>query len=280
MRRLLHGIRVTELRSPDGATALVADHGAHVLSWMPASGEEALFLSDRSRYGANDAIRGGVPLIFPQFGERGIGKRHGFARTVDWRLNFAGVEQGWAVARYGLTHQDVPDIGWPHQFDLTYEVALHGQQLQMSLTVHNPSDERWEFNAALHTYLRVSDAAAVGLNGLQGVSYIDQVRAGIRKAQPEQCLRIDGEIDRIYLDTPDAITLQDGNRTMIVQQSGFPDAVVWNPGREKSVALNDMSPDSYKSFLCVEAAAVEQPIVLAAGARWQGTQTLAIKKTI
>jgi hypothetical protein len=32
----------------EGASALVALHGAHVLSWIPADGREHLFLSDRA----------------------------------------------------------------------------------------------------------------------------------------------------------------------------------------------------------------------------------------
>lgn len=279
MRKLLHGIWVTELRSADGATALVADHGAHVLSWVPAGGEEVLFLSGHSRYGVNDAIRGGVPIIFPQFGERGNGPRHGFARTADWRLDFAGSEQGRAIARYALTHEQVAGAGWPHPFHLAFEVALHGQQLQMTLSVHNPSDTCWEFNAALHTYLQVEDVANVNLSGLQGLTFIDQVHAGMRQVQQQECLRIEGEIDRIYLDASNALTLQDRHRGMRVQQSGFSDAVVWNPGSEKSASLADLTQDSYQAFLCVEAAAVDRPVGLAAGARWQGTQILTIIKT-
>jgi glucose-6-phosphate 1-epimerase len=55
----------------NGATALVALHGAHVLSWIPADGRERLFLSERAKCGGGAAVRGGVPVIFPQFAERG-----------------------------------------------------------------------------------------------------------------------------------------------------------------------------------------------------------------
>jgi glucose-6-phosphate 1-epimerase len=279
MRKLMHGVWVTQLQTSNGATAVVADHGAHVLSWTPAGGEEALFLSAHSGYGHNDAIRGGVPVIFPQFAERGNGKRHGFARVCDWRLDFAGTVEEKAVARYVLTHQDVPDTGWPHQFRLGYEVALTDDQLQMSLSVHNPSDEHWQFNAALHTYLRVKDVAAVGLTGLHGLTYVDQTQNGTRAVQKDECLHIAGEIDRIYLDTDTSnkVTLQDMDHTVIVWQSGFSDIVVWNPGREKSTALTDLTPGSYSSFLCVEAAAVEHAIKLAPGASWQGVQILVAK---
>ena len=49
----------------DGASALVALHGAHVLSWIPADGRERLFLSERATFDGQAAIRGGIPLVFP-----------------------------------------------------------------------------------------------------------------------------------------------------------------------------------------------------------------------
>lgn len=71
----------------EGASALVALHGAHVLSWIPADGREHLFLSDRAIVDGQAAIRGGIPLIFPQFGERGSLRKHGFARTAPWTFH-------------------------------------------------------------------------------------------------------------------------------------------------------------------------------------------------
>ena len=280
MRIPFHGIAATQLRSPDGAAALVADHGAHLLSWMPAGGAEALFLSAHSRYGGDAAIRGGVPVIFPQFGERGNGRRHGFARLRNWRLEFAGVEQEWALARYVLTHRDVQQSDWPHRFELSYEVALRRQELRLSLSVHNPSDQEWRFSAALHTYLQVSDAAAVEVSGLQGLRYIDQLQAGAHGVQRAPCVRVAPEIDRIYLDTPGTVAVRDAARMLLARQSGFCDTVVWNPGAEKAGALADLTPGAHRAFLCVEAAAVEQPVVLAPGMRWQGTQTLAVEPLV
>ena len=67
----VHGTRCVRLRGEDGASALVALHGAHLLSWIPADGCERLFLSERARYDAGAAIRGGVPVIFPHFAARG-----------------------------------------------------------------------------------------------------------------------------------------------------------------------------------------------------------------
>ena len=76
------------VRAPDGAQATVLLHGGHVVSWIPAGADEQLYLSPAAGLEAlqsGQAIRGGVPVIFPQFAERGDGMRHGFARVSSWR---------------------------------------------------------------------------------------------------------------------------------------------------------------------------------------------------
>jgi glucose-6-phosphate 1-epimerase len=56
--------------------------------------------------------------------------------------------------------------------------------------------------------------------------------------------------------------------------SGFPDAVIWNPGAERGAALKDLEPDGFRRMLCVEAAVVETPVLLPAGKRWTGAQSI------
>ena len=72
---------VVTVESLDGARAIMALDGGHVLSWTPAGEtDERLFVSERSTYGPGKAIRGGIPVIFPHFGPFGDLPQHGFAR--------------------------------------------------------------------------------------------------------------------------------------------------------------------------------------------------------
>jgi len=85
------------------------------------------------------------------------------------------------------------------------------------------------------------------------------------------------EVGRINFDTPPDIRPNMGaGRTTIVRSVGFPDAVAWNPGAVKGAALTDLEPDGYRRFVCIEAAVVGEPVELAAGKRWQGTQVLSV----
>jgi glucose-6-phosphate 1-epimerase len=183
---------------------------------------------------------------------------------------------GCAVARYALTSDEAADPHWPHRFALTYEVRLGGQQLDLSLEVHNPSDESWEFCAALHTYLRIDPRHDACLSGLQGVAYHDHVSGEPACRQTDAILVIASEVDRMYVDTPALLQLDDGLRIIEIRQKGFLDTVVWNPGADKGALLTDLEAGADRAFVCVEAAAIARPVVLAAGQRWHGTQTLQV----
>lgn len=61
------------------AKAQIAMQGAQVLAYQPANAaQDLLFLSPLSRYGDRRAIRGGVPICWPWFGDdpSGTGRLH------------------------------------------------------------------------------------------------------------------------------------------------------------------------------------------------------------
>src|SRR6516225_9990491 len=80
------GLPRLQLSAGDGARAEIHAHGAHLTSWLPAGGDEHLYLSGRARFESGAAIRGGVPVIFPQFAGEGPLPKHGFARSLPWAL--------------------------------------------------------------------------------------------------------------------------------------------------------------------------------------------------
>lgn len=262
--------RIT-LHAPGGARADVYAHGAHVTSWVPA-GERSdrLFLSERSAFQDGAAIRGGVPVIFPQFAHEGPLPRHGFARDRAWAL--AGTSG--ASATFHL--EDTPETHdvWPHAFRLTLAVTINGRSLVLALTAENTGLTPFAFAAALHTYLRVERVEAAVVRGLQGCAYRDSAAGGSRSVQAEPSLSFRGEVDRVYLDVPGPLDVEEPGRALRVEAAGFPDAVVWNPGAGRAAALADLESGGWARFVCVEAAAVEVPVQLGPGETWAGTQTL------
>lgn len=57
------------LKHASGASATVYAHGATLTSVTTASGTELLFVSDASKFDGVNPIRGGVPVVFPIFGD-------------------------------------------------------------------------------------------------------------------------------------------------------------------------------------------------------------------
>jgi len=255
------------LTAADGARAEVFRHGAHVASWIPANDSERLFLSERSSFAPGAAIRGGVPVVFPQFASTGPLPKHGFARNMEWTV----VQHAESRARFQLVSNAATMAIWPHTFVAEIEVHVEGDTLDVALDVRNTSAERFSFTAALHTYLAVHDIGEVSVRGLQGHRYR---QAGTDGLQDSETLHIEGEVDRIYFDVKHPLTIADGERTTEVGARGFADVVVWNPGMQKASALPDMAPEGYRRMLCVEAAAIGSPIELAAGAQWSGAQRI------
>jgi glucose-6-phosphate 1-epimerase len=267
------------LRSADGATAEIYRHGAHLTSWRPAlDGEERIFLSRRSAWHDGSAIRGGIPVIFPQFAAEGPLPKHGFVRTRSWTMmSLQSASGGDAAVSFQLRDSVETRAIWPFAFLATLVVRLGGRRLTVSLTVENTGDESFSFTAALHSYLRVRDVTDVRLDGVQGASYRESGAPGLLHREEREALTVEGSVDRVYVSAPPLLTLREPGRALDIESVGFTDAVVWNPGAAGAAALPDMEPAGERVMLCVEAAVVQHPVVLEPGARWSGSQSLAAR---
>lgn len=258
------------LQAADGARAEIHAQGAHLTSWRNAAGDEPLFLSARSGFASGAAIRGGVPVIFPQFASEGPLPKHGFARTQPWAL----VGQQAGHVRWALQDNEATRAIWPHPFLCELSVDIGGPQLKITLSVRNTGDAPMIFTAALHTYLRVAAIADVRVLGLKGLRYRDSANGNAEHIERAEELAIVGEVDRIYFDAPAQLDLVEPARRLQIAQQGFSDTVVWNPGAEKGAALADMEDAGYQRMLCIEAALIGRPVHLAPGENWGGSQTL------
>ncbi len=264
-----HAPEVT-ITGADGSCAAIHRHGGHVVSWRTGDGEEQLFVSPLARLGPDTAIRGGVPVIFPQFSDLGPLPKHGFARTAPWSVE----SQQIGRATMQLTDSEATRSLWPHAFALDLAIELTADRLTLRLTVENSGDGPFSFTGALHTYLRVADVADATVVGLRGVTVRDQAEGGRETVEQSDSIRFGGEVDRAYLSVPGSVELSDGERQMSVEQTGFTDVVVWNPGAEKAAAMADLGAEAARRFVCIEAALVGQSVTLSPGERWSGTQTV------
>ena len=271
------GLPKLVLVAADGARADVYLHGAHVTSWIPAgTGDDRLFLSATSRWGEGEAIRGGVPVCFPQFADQGALAPHGFVRTTAWTLARAQrLSTGAAQATLRISATPAMRALWPHAFTLALTVTVGANALALELAATNDGSVPFEFTGALHTYLRVADVRRTFVRGLEGVHYRDKVLRRDDDVEAAPRLAVDRHLDRVYRAVPAVVAVEEPERTTEVRATGFRDTVVWNPGPERGATMDDLEPGGYARMLCVEAAVASAPVIVAPGATWRGVQALA-----
>jgi glucose-6-phosphate 1-epimerase len=230
-------------------------HGAHVTSWKPRGGEEVLFVSSKSHWELGRAIRGGVPVCFPWFGDKAgdaSAPAHGFVRTKAWQLE-AIMQAGDAVAVSMFTESDETTRSWwPAEFRLVHRVTF-GLDLSLELVLTNTGTTRLSFEEALHTYHRVGHIEKVRLRGLDTVRYLDKTDSNREKAQRGDIV-IASETDRIYVGTRGELELEDPvlhRRTHLTKENSLT-TVVWNPWVQKARALSDFRDDEWSQMICIE----------------------------
>jgi glucose-6-phosphate 1-epimerase len=272
------------LTLPSHDTVLVALHGAQLLSWQTGDGRERLYLSPTAVMDGKAAIRGGVPLCFPQFNTRGPLAKHGFVRNRAWlpvpaAAGSAPADDAAATQSLQLALRHRPgtepalDALWQHPFDLLLTVTLAPRVLRIALQVHNTDGQTMSFTVALHTYLAMQELSQARLEGLSCPRYWE----ALTDTYPawEGDWRYSGPLDAVFPVPNVPLVLHDQDAALEITQSpSLTHTVVWNPGPALSQQLADMPDDGYQHMLCVEAAQIDNPVRLAAGAQWLGWQQL------
>ena len=267
------GLVAARVTTP-AAEATIYMQGAHLTHWKPKGEEAAIFLSQRAEFVAGKPIRGGVPVIFPWFGERHDGKTgpmHGFARISEWELAFAAMTGDELHLAFTLAPDDLTrSLGFDH-FRLSYRVTI-GRTLTLQLTVANDSGSGGT---------RAASEETKTIDGLGGVTYLDKLDGMKRKVQPAGALKLEGRIDRPYLNTEATCVLHDeaGGRRILVAKKGSASTVVWNPWKELTATMADMEPDAWLHMTCIETANVgEDALTLAPGEHHSMRAHISIEK--
>lgn len=268
------------MREPQGASAVIHLYGGQVTSWKNNRGDELLFLSSKANFKPPKAIRGGIPICFPQFSNLGSLEQHGLARNWLWSIDpnpppppVNGIK---TFVDLILKPSEEDLKVWPHSFEFRLRIALGFANLTVTSRIRNTDTKPFTFTFALHTYFSVSDISEVRVEGLETLDYFDNLQNKERFTEQGDAITFDSEVDRVYLSTPTKIAVIDHEkkRTFVLRKEGLPDAVVWNPWDKKSKSIADFGDDDYKRMVCVEAAAIEYPITLNPGEEWKGRQEI------
>lgn len=247
----LDNIKIVRIMHPKAKCA-VSLFGGHLLSYIPEGKQETIWMSQQAKYDGATALRGGIPVCWPWFARMAT-PAHGFCRTSnEWKLVEHRENDEGVMLRLGLSTSEQTLAIWPHQFELFLDIQV-GEELTVSLTMHNRSESPWKFSGALHTYLNVSDINKVETRGM-GPEYIDSLNQGTL-TQGGDTLVLTDTIDRIYTQPESAIEAKDVGfeRSLKIENGGANSAVLWNPWAEGAESMGDMQDDGYKTMLCIEA---------------------------
>ena len=262
-------IPVVEIKN-EHASAIISLQGAHLLSWIPKGEKEVIWCSDEAKFAPGKSVRGGIPICWPWFGahpDNSSYPAHGFARTVYWQvLSTEALDDG--STRITFTTQPLPENAqmWPPQTSVQYQLTV-GAKLEMELITHNESSDDITIGQALHTYFSVGDVSKVLVHGLDDTEYLDKLENFNRKQQHGP-VTIEGEVDRIYLDTITDCVIDDKklNRKIVIVKCGSRSTVVWNPWQKTAAKMGDLGEDGYKKMLCVESCnAADDVVVIPSG---------------
>ncbi|KAI7741502.1 hypothetical protein M8C21_007732 [Ambrosia artemisiifolia] len=275
----LNGIEQIVLRNSQGASAKVSLLGGQVISWRNDRGEELLFASHKANGKAPKAIRGGIPICFPQFGSCGSLEQHSFARNKVWSVDDnppslpANDSSGKSFVDLLLKPSEEDLKCWPHSFELRLRVCLGADgNLTLISRVRNINAKPFSFSFAYHSYLSVSDISEVRVEGLETMDYLDNLCQKEQFTEQGDAITFEAEIERVYIGSPSCVAVLDHERkrTFVLRKEGLPDVVVWNPWEKKSKSMADLGDDEYRQMVCVDGAVVEKPVTLKPGEEWKG----------
>lgn len=231
--------------------AIFSLQGAQLLHWQPKLAQSpVIWLSENSLFKKGTAIRGGVPICWPWFGNAGL-PMHGFARNELWQLTETIIQGPSVRCTFTLTQNEETLKVFPHDFKLSL-IAELGEKCQLTLKAEGD----FESTAALHSYFTVDAIESTKVSGL-GAIYQDRLQKE-NKPKVEGTMTFDQEVDRIYRQPESVQTIVDGVRSVRLSQKNVTDIVTWNPWRERAKNMADLADDSYHHFVCVESAHLQQ----------------------
>ena len=229
--------------------------GGQLISAQIFDNEDVFYLSPCMNKNAN--IRGGVPIIFPQFGNCGPLKKHGFARDLNW-FEVSSYKIGKDVfATYSLNINKHSSNNWGFDAQLFLTLILvKNSSLTINLKVFNNGEKSFTFSGGLHPYFALKSRKDVKISGLDNVEFIDT---------DPLCTTFDlnGEsgFERLFLSKTD-ISLYNGYRYLNLTAEGFDNWMIWNPGKIGVKNIHNLPDKDWDKFICIEPLVSNQPVIL------------------
>jgi glucose-6-phosphate 1-epimerase len=260
-----HNVQVLEIDN-DYAHAAISLFGGHVMSFIPKSDQrQRLWLSEQAIFDAQHAIRGGVPVCWPWFGDHQATRvdpndtrfpAHGYVRKQQWKVvDCRDTPKGSVII---LQPNSSQGDGFDGHAQLSLVIQV-GPSLTMQLLTENTGKQPFSFTCALHSYFAIDDIHRCELKGLSG-DHQDKARDWQVLPTPSPYTFTE-ETDRVHLSQPKQLTIVQDNSSTNISSRGHDSIVVWNPWSQNSAAMADMTETGFAQMLCVETAITQGHII-------------------
>lgn len=267
-----NGLQYLKIDNPL-AQATVSLQGAHVSWWRPKSTtEDVLWLSTDARFEKGRSIRGGVPIIWPWFGQHPTDNSyciHGFARVIPWELvKSEDLKNG--ATKLLLRMVPTQEVKKQLSYDFSLElIIIIGESLSTNLTTTNNASFPFVISEGFHTYFYISDIENIKIKGLESAVLTDKVNNFKKDIEGDVITFSGSEFDKVYLNNSNDCFIEDEkfNRVITVKKSNSNSTVIWTPGENKAKKMGDMGAEGeWRRMVCVEAVnALENNVVIYPG---------------
>jgi D-hexose-6-phosphate mutarotase len=226
----------------------VSAFGGQINAWAKAGTPVIFENRERAIVDGKTAYRGGAPVCFPYFGKGSLlplgttfAQAHGRARVSVWDSQVHESENAVVLTN----RQPSPEGYGPTEFACELIYTL-GEELNIRATVRNVGVNEAPFQLALHTYWATDDPSSATATGL-GDLFLDNLQGLAEQREIDSSVPHPTPVDRVYPDAEAKLVLSLGLLKVEISTSGCSGAVLWNPGKNHTVA--DLgSPD----FICLE----------------------------
>ncbi|WP_281703978.1 D-hexose-6-phosphate mutarotase [Aggregatibacter kilianii] len=226
-------------------SAKIALQGAHLFSWQPAqSQQDILWLSEIEPFETGTAIRGGVPICYPWFGNAGS-PAHGFARTSLWQLSDYEIRTDKVRLVFSLFSA--------LNIVLAKVEMQFSEQCELRFTHYGDSAMK-NVQVALHSYFNVADINHTRISNLPTECFNSLSQSQEVVPSPRA---IRENVDCIYTAPQQPTEVHDiGNHRIItVEHLNAGNVVLWNPWHKTT---SNTTENGYQTMVCVETARIDE----------------------
>ncbi len=158
---------IYELRG-QASTLRVAPERGGIIIGFEVQGDEVLFLNKKTFYEEDANVRGGIPILFPIFGQLEAGKyewegkvynmkNHGFARNLPWEVVERNASEDKAMITLRLQSSPETLTSYPFDFEVIFTYILQDNTLTIEQEYKNKSSNKMPIYGGFHPYFSTSE---------------------------------------------------------------------------------------------------------------------------